>query len=153
MTHSDYCWVVQKKCISNLHVVGMLDNLNFFSYLAVLPISGLWSPNFQWSPKFSVNSRFWVLSHDWSPPPRPIPHLKSNGRPLITGRKSYDRLILCLRHQSLIVHSRSKVVHVYSLLLRLLRYCNHKASKHYDKKIPIISNAEKEWGSKAWFAS
>ena len=28
-------------CISNLHVVGMLDNLNFFSYHAVLPISGL----------------------------------------------------------------------------------------------------------------
>ena len=41
---------------------------------------------------------------------------KSNGRSLITCRKSCYRLILGLRHQSLIVHSRSKLVHVYSLL-------------------------------------
>ena len=33
--------ICAKKAISNLHVVGMLDNLNFFSYHAVLPISGL----------------------------------------------------------------------------------------------------------------
>ena len=33
-----------------------------------------------------------------------------------------------------------------------LHYCSHKASKHYDKKIPIIIPF-KEWGSKAWFAS
>ena len=46
----------------------------------------------------------------------PIPRSKSNGRPLITCRKSCYRLILRLRHQSLIVHSRSKLVHVYSLL-------------------------------------
>ena len=51
-----------------------------------------------------------------APPPKSIPRLKSNGWPLITCRKSYYRLILCLRHQSLIVHSRSKVIHVYSLL-------------------------------------
>ena len=59
--------ICAKKSISNLHVVGMLDNLNFFSYHAVLPISGLWSPSFQRSPKFSVIPPFWVLSHDWSP--------------------------------------------------------------------------------------
>ena len=41
----------------------------------------------------------------------PIPRSKSNGRPLITCRKSCYRLILRLRHQSLIVHSRSKLVH------------------------------------------
>ena len=46
----------------------------------------------------------------------PIPRSKSNSRPLITCRKSCYRLILRLRHQSLIVHSRSKLVHVYSLL-------------------------------------
>ena len=46
----------------------------------------------------------------------PIPRSKSNGRPLITCRKSGYRRILSLRHQSLIVHSRSKLVHVYSLL-------------------------------------
>ena len=38
------------------------------------------------------------------------------GKKILTPRKSYYRLILRLRHQSLIVHSRSKVVHVYSLL-------------------------------------
>ena len=41
---------------------------------------------------------------------------KSNGRPLITCIKSCYYLILPLRHQSLIVHSRCKLVHVYSLL-------------------------------------
>ena len=46
----------------------------------------------------------------------PIRWSKSNGRPLITCRKSCYRLILRLRHQSLIVHSRSKLVHVYLLL-------------------------------------
>ena len=46
----------------------------------------------------------------------PIPWSKSNGRPLVTCRKSCYRLKLRLRHQSLIVHSRSKLVHVYSLL-------------------------------------
>ena len=46
----------------------------------------------------------------------PIPWSKSNGRPLITCRKSCYCLILRLQHQSLIVHSRSKLVHVYSLL-------------------------------------
>ena len=46
----------------------------------------------------------------------PIPRSKSNGRPLITCRKSCYRLILRLRHQSLIVHYRSKLIHVYSLL-------------------------------------
>ena len=56
--------ICAKKSISNLHVVGMLDNLNFFSYHAVLPISGLLSPSFQRSPKFSVIPPFWVLSHD-----------------------------------------------------------------------------------------
>ena len=39
----------------------------------------------------------------------PRPRWKSNGRPLITCRKSGYRLILRLRHQSLIVHSRSKL--------------------------------------------
>ena len=42
----------------------------------------------------------------------PIRWSKSNGRPLITCRKPCYRLILRLRHQSLIVHSRSKLVHV-----------------------------------------
>ena len=47
----------------------------------------------------------------------PIPWSKSNGRLLITCRKSCYCLILRLRHQSLIVHySWSKLVHVYSLL-------------------------------------
>ena len=46
----------------------------------------------------------------------PIPWSKSNGRPPVTCRKSCYRLTLRLRHQSLIVHSRSKLVHVYSLL-------------------------------------
>ena len=100
MTHSDCCWVEQKKkWIPNLHVVGMLDNLN-----AVLRISGLWSPSFQWSPKSQWSFGFSVTTDSPAPPPPPpIP-------------QPYYRLILCLRHQSLIVHSRSKVVHVYSLL-------------------------------------
>ena len=46
----------------------------------------------------------------------PIPWSKSNGRPVVTCRKSCYCLILRLRHQSLIVRSRSMLVHVYSLL-------------------------------------
>ena len=46
----------------------------------------------------------------------PILWSKSNGRPLITCRKSCYCLILRLRRQSLIVRSRSKLVHVYSPL-------------------------------------
>ena len=46
----------------------------------------------------------------------PWNHPYPNDRPLITCRKSCYRLILRLRDQSLIVHYRSKLIHVYSLL-------------------------------------
>ena len=52
----------------------------------------------------------------------PIPRSKSNGWPLITCRKSGYRRILRLRHQSLIVHYRSKLVHVYSATARRVQH-------------------------------
>ena len=69
----------------------------------------------------------------------PIPWSKSSGQALITCRKSFYCLILRLWHQSLIVHSLSKLVHVLLATARRVQYrwqatnCT-KASKHYDKK-------------------
>ena len=65
--------------------------------------------------KYSI-TRGWRKKFLRKPIKSPIPRSKSNGRPLITCRKSGYLRILSLRHQSLIVHSRSKLVHVYSLL-------------------------------------
>ena len=69
-----------------------------------------------------------------------------------------------MRHQSLIVHSRSKVVHVYSLLhdewntagrlgtfIALFIVVTRQVNIMIKKTIPIISNAKKKWGSKSVF--
>ena len=76
----------------------------------------------------------------------------------ITWRKSCYCLILRWRHQSLIVHSRSKVIHVYSLLHyecntagRLARYflrqshsCNHSTMK-YSTFSPLLQVEKRGW--------
>ena len=76
----------------------------------------------------------------------------------ITCRKSCYCLILRWRHQNLMVHSRSKLVHVYSLLHdecntagRLARYflrqshsCNHSTMK-YSTFSPLLQVEKRGW--------
>ena len=65
----------------------------------------------------------------------PIPRLESNGRPLITSRKFYYRLILRLGHQSLIVHSGS--IKGSTFLLAPARGVEHRWQARYVLNLPL----------------